>query len=443
MTVIELGELTRDEQAPPPAPPVRLDRRLIREVTVVVIALLTVLGVTGSTSSVRHSVRPLWSTGYGEGDSMTVDDTTLYAGRLADGNATLTAYDLATGRKRWTVPAGGETVALRPAVGGVLVMPDATADVRIPQDNGTFMVQTYTSSTIARDAGTGRALWTLPGDALETYPGSVLLGESDNHGSLTRLRVVGLRDGVTRWTTTVRGIDVWAVADAGGRPTRIVLGGPSGLLTVLDYADGSTLHSGPVSGQWPKIGDNGVYAGLQVIGDRLVISRADNESNESTVYRLDDFQELWQSDGFVIDCGPVLCSMEATGLVGRDPVSGRSLWRRSDLSGMWPLADGRFLGNGSSSLGPYQLVDSATGRGVGDALRGEPTWTGGTLTGSVLLVGIVAADYRLSSVIQLDLDTGGSYLLGTVKAVAHFGCESTPGYLVCAGPDQLDVTAVG
>jgi hypothetical protein len=286
-------------------------------------------------------------------------------------------------------------------------------------------------------------LWTLPGDALETYPGSVLLGESDNHGSLTRLRVVGLRDGVTRWTTTVRGIDVWAVADAGGRPTRIVLGGPSGLLTVLDYADGSTLHSGPVSGQWPKIGDNGVYAGLQVIGDRLVISRADNDSTDSTVYRLDDFQELWHSSGFVIDCGAVLCSMENTGLAGRDPETGQPRWRRSDMGGMSPLANGRILGNGSSSLGPYQLIDPADGRAIGDLVRGEPTWTGGRPSGSVLLVGPVAADVHRSSVIQLDLDTGRSYLLGTIAEVQHFGCQSTPGYLVCARSGGLDVTAVG
>ncbi|MEV6843244.1 hypothetical protein [Actinoplanes sp. NPDC051411] len=445
MTVIELGELTRDGETPPPVPPVRFDRRLIRQATVAVLTVLTVLGVTGSTPSVRHAVRPLWSTAYGEGDSMELDETTLYAGQRQDGGVTLTAYDLATGRKRWAVPAGDETVPLRPVVGGVLVIPETTYDVRVPQDDGTFMVQTNTSSTVARDAGTGRALWTMPGDAIETYPGSVLLGESDGQGSLTRLRVVGLRDGVTRWSTPVHDVNVWAVAvaDAGGRPTRLVLGDPSGMLTVLDYADGSTLHSGRVSGQWPRIDDSGVYASLAVIGDRLVVSRADNESNESTVYRLDDFQELWHSEGFVIDCGKVLCSMEATGLVGRDPATGRPLWRRSDLSGMWPVANGRFLGNGAGSLGPYQLVDSATGRGVGDVVRGEPTWTGSIPAGAVLLVGVVAGDYHLSSVTQFDLDTGASYLLGTIREVVHFGCQSTPGYLVCARPDGLEVTAVG
>jgi hypothetical protein len=443
MTVIELGELTRDGETPPPAPPVRFDRRLIRRVTVAVIAVLTVLGVTGSTPSVRHTVRPLWSTGYGDGDSMALDDTTLYAGQRQGGGVTLTAYDLATGRKRWAVPAGDETVPLRSVVEGVLVIPETTYEVRIPQDDGTFMVQTNASSTVARDARTGRALWTLPGDALDTYPGSVLLGESDGQGSLTRLRVVGLRDGVIRWSMPVHDVNVWAVAVAGGRPTRLVLGDPSGTLTVLDYADGSTLHSGRVSGQWPRIGDNGVYASLGVIGDRLVVSRADNESNESTVYRLDDFQELWHSDGWVIDCGKVLCSMGTTGLVGRDPVTGRPLWQRSDLSGMWPVANGHFLGNGTSSLGPYQLVDSATGRGIGDAVRGEPTWTGDIPAGSVLMVGVVADDYHLSSVTQFDLDTGASYLLGTIKEVVHFGCQSTPGYLVCARPASLDVTAVG
>jgi hypothetical protein len=441
--VIELGELTRDGETPLPAPPVRLDRRLMRKAAVVVIAALTVLGVTGSTPSVRHTLRPLWSTSFGEGDSMTVDAGTLYADQRRDGRMTLRAYDLATGRVRWAAPAGDSTVSLPPVVAGVLVTPDSFFDARIPQDNGTFMVQTYTSSTIARDSGTGRTLWTLPGDALATYPGSALLAESDGQGSLTRLRMVGLRDGVTRWTAPVRDVDVWAVADTGGRPTRIVLGAPSGVLTVLDYADGSTVHTGRVGGQWPRPPGNEVHAEVDVIGDRLVISRADNDSNDSTVYRLDDFQELWHSSGFVIDCGAVLCSMENTGLAGRDPETGQPRWRRSDMGGMSPLANGRILGNGSSSLGPYQLIDPADGRAIGDLVRGEPTWTGGRPSGSVLLVGPVAADVHRSSVIQLDLDTGRSYLLGTIAEVQHFGCQSTPGYLVCARSGGLDVTAVG
>jgi hypothetical protein len=271
----------------------------------------------------------------------------------------------------------------------------------------------------------------------------VLLAESDGQGSLTRLRVVGLRDGVTRWTAPVRDVDVWAVADTAGRPTRIVLGAPSGVLTVLDYADGSTVHTGRVSGQWPQPPGDEVHVGVGVIGDRLVIYRADNDRNDSTVYRLDDFQELWHSAGFVIDCGVLLCSMENTGLAGRDPETGRSRWRRSDLGGMSPLANGRVLGNGSSVLGPYQLVDPADGRPIGDLIRGEPTWTGGRPSGSVLLVGPVAADVHRSSVIQLDLDTGHSYLLGSIREVEHLGCQSTPGYLVCVRSGGLDVTAVG
>jgi putative pyrroloquinoline-quinone binding quinoprotein len=443
MTVIELGELTRDDDREPPASPARLDRRLIRRVTVLVIAVLTVLGVTGSTPSVRHTVRPLWSTSFAENDSMTIDGDTLYAGQQRNGQVTLTAYDLATGRVRWAVPAGDATVSLPPVTAGVLVAPGTFDDARIAQNDGSFMVQTYPSSTIARDAATGHTLWQMPGDALATYPGSVLLGESNGNGRLNRLRVVGLRDGVTRWTRSVPGVDGWATADTADTPTRIVLSSPTGVLTVLNYADGTTVHTGRVRGQWPDTGTNGLYASLEVIGDRLVVSRADHDGNSSVVYRLDDFGEQWHTDGYVIDCGPVLCSIGHDGLVGLDPATGRPRWRRSDLGGVWPIGNGRVLGNGASTLGPYQLVDPATGRGVGDVVRGEPTWSGGPLTGSVLLVGVVAADAHKSSVIQLDLDTGVSYPLGTIDEVQHLGCLSATGYLVCAHLDSLDVTAVG
>jgi outer membrane protein assembly factor BamB len=442
MTVIVLGELTRDGEPAPPAP-VRLHPRLFRRIAVLVIAVLTVLGATGSTPSVRHTLRSVWSIDYGEGDSMAVDDTTLYAGRNEDGNATLTAFDLATGRRRWSVPTGDETVSLRSTLGGVLVMPEAVSDARIPQGNGTFLVQTFTSSTIARDAATGRALWTLPGDALGIYPDSVLMGQADRNGNLTVLRVVGLRDGVPRWTRQLRDIDVWGIGERSGKPAGILLGDRSGLLTLVDYADGSTLHTGRVDAPWRRNPDNGVYGGVQVIGDRLIVEQAGEQANLSAVYRLDDFRELWRSDGFVIDCGTVLCTISDSGLTGHDPDTGRQLWYRYDLNGVWPVGHGRFLGNGPSSQGPYQLLDTRTGRGIGDTVRGEPTWTGGTPSGSVLLVGIVAGDYRRSTVIQLDLDTGRSYLLGAVEESAHFGCLNAPGHLVCAHPDGLEVTAVG
>src|ERR1700761_755867 len=115
MSVIELGEVSRDEEGPPTAPPVRLDRRLFRQIAIVVVAALALLGVTGSTPSVRHNIRPLWSTPFEEGDT---------------------------------------PIPVRPAVGGVLVMPETVVDARIPQDDGTNMIQTFTSSTIARDAAT-------------------------------------------------------------------------------------------------------------------------------------------------------------------------------------------------------------------------------------------------------------------------------------------------
>lgn len=437
MTVIEL---TDGPGAAPPPPPVRLDRRLFRQVSIVVLAALTVLGVTGSTPSVRHNLRPLWTTSYGDGSSMFVLGHTLYAGQARDGNATLAAFDLATGRRRWTVPAGGDSVAPVAARDGVLLLPQALTDVRIPRDGDSFAGQTLTSSTIARDATTGRALWTLPGDALEAFPGSALMARNNLSGHLAGLRVVGLRDGVTRWSRSLRDVDAWGVDVRGGAPAHILVADRSGLLTTVDYADGSTVRTGRVGGFHQR--DAAGYAGLHVIGDRLVITEADDHRHESVVYRLGDLRELWHSGGFLMDCGTVLCATEEDGLSGRDPDTGRRLWSRPDVSGVWPLAGGRLLANGPSGQGPYQLIDPRTGRGLGDTVHGEPSWNG-LPTGAILLVGTITGDYRRSTVVQLDLGTGRSYLLGAIDQAGQSGCVSTPGYLACARPGGIEVTAVG
>jgi outer membrane protein assembly factor BamB len=439
--VIELGVLTGDEDPPPPAP-VRLTRRTIRQVAVSVVAVLTLFTVTASIPPTRHHVRVLWSAAYGEGDATMLTDTTLYLSDDAPGRPTLSAYDLATGRVRWTAPTGDPVPGLLPVLDGVLVTPGSEGDVRIPQPDGSFLNSTQVTRTEGRDPDTGRVLWRRPGDVLREFGDSVLLGESDDQGRLTRLRVVGLRDGTARWSRPVQGVEAWDVAETGGRPTKIVLVSASGLLTLIDYADGRTVRTAQVEWNRPPR-PNGVSTNLLAFGEYLVISRADESAQVSTVYRLATLRQLWHVDGFVMDCRPALCTADLNGLVGHDAATGRPRWRATGMANAWNLGDGRILADAPASRGPHQIIDATTGRPIGDPVRGQATWLYTPRSGSVLILGLAPNRPGVSTVVRLDLDTGGRTLLGTIEEADYFGCQGVAGYLACVRPGRLEVTAVG
>jgi hypothetical protein len=257
--------------------------------------------------------------------------------------------------------------------------------------------------------------------------------------------VIGLRDGRIRWRRPISGVEAWDVAESGdGRPAQIVLIDAAGAVTELDYADGQITHTGRIRWNGPHGGsDSAVLTSLVMFGGYLVISRSDNTAQASTVYRLATLRELWQANGFVLDCGPVLCTMDGSGLVGRDPTTGRPRWQAGDLAGVWNLGHGRILTDAPTARGPHQLIDAATGRLIGDPVRGEATWINAPLPRSVLILGIAATAPGLSTVVRLDLDTGARSLLGTIQEADYFGCQGVPGYLTCVRPGRLEITAVG
>jgi hypothetical protein len=438
--VIELGELTRDE-SPLPAGPMRPTRRLLRQVAASVVAVLTLFTVTGSATPVRHVVRQLWSTPYGQGDSEVIANGLLLVDRESTGTPSLSAYDLATGRMRWSSTTDTAVNGLTPVVGGVLLTPqsgDAFA-IRGPGD-GSFRYGTQAVATVARDAASGRVLWRQTGDERAAFSDSALLGQSDLRGRLISLRVVGLRDGVTRWTRSVPGVDSWAVGRDGDRPTVIVLADSSGTVTVLDYATGRPVSTGRVPGYTPQQLDS-VVAVVQVIGGYLVISRSDNLGEAATVYQLATLQALWHTDGIVLDCGPILCTTNEAGLTGHDPTTGRARWQVPGLGFVWNLGGGRVLADSAATRGPNEILDVATGRPVG--VRGESTWADTPPGPSVVVLGTESDEPNRSTIIRLDFRTGGIALLGTIAASGYYGCEGVPGYLTCIRQSNLEVTAVG
>jgi PQQ-like domain len=439
--VIELGELPREEPLLPPAP-VRLTRRLVRQIVLSAVAVLTLCTVTGSIVPVRHEVHRLWSTPYGEGDAMIVEGGTLYLSRGSVGQQHLTAFDLPTGRVRWSTPADAGSGVVE-VLDRVLIEAASTGDVEIPQPDGSILHSTQVDSTMVRDADTGRELWRHPGDALRVYTTSVLLGESNSQGKLIRLTVVGLRDGVTRWTRAVHAVDGWDVAATGEQPTEIVLADPSGVLTVLDYADGRTGRTGKVRWLAQQQPDDGISTSLTVIGDYLVVTLSTNTAQASTVYRRSTFQKLWHANGFVLDCGPVLCTSDDRSVVGRDPVTGQVRWSAPGMGTVWYVGDGRLLADAPTTAGPHQIIDAVSGRRIGDAVRGDATWVYFPVPPAVVVLGSAPGRPGLNTVIRLDLRNGSRSLLGTIQQAEYSGCQAVPGYLTCVRPDKIDIIAVG
>ena len=440
MRTIDLGEVTRGTVVPVPGP--RLDLRLARRFALAAMVLLTVLTATGSARPEPRGVRPLWTTPFRDGDALYTTDTMAYVGRTAAGGATLTAYDLATGKLRWTAPTGETVTNLTPAgAAGMLLIPDAFADVRRRLADGSNLVSVVITGTAGRDAGTGELLWRGPGEALEVDDATTLLGDHDDQGGVTRLRLVRLRDGGTIWTRETPGLQEWAISTIAGRPAELITATGRGELTILRYADGTLLRTGRVpwvTGQ----AEAGVYAVLTTTPGHLLVTRSLADGRVTTVYRLDDLAELWHTGGDVADCGPVICVLDGITLNGRDPATGARRWHLPGIGGVSWAGDDRVLAASARQDGSYRVVDAATGRPVGDAVSGFGTWVGQPGR-SVLLLRDTAETPPRSAVIRLDLATGAQFLMGAVRRTGQFGCAGVRAYLVCLNGRELDVTAVG
>jgi outer membrane protein assembly factor BamB len=352
---------------------------------------------------------------------MAVDGPTVYLNRTSDaGPPAVTAYDLSTGKARWSALTGAAVAdyGVRPA-GDVLLVPTDGRPAEI--------------ATVALDAATGERLWRSAGDATPSVAsGDALLAESDELGMVTALRLVGLRDGHQVWAHAIVPAEQWTTITEDGRPTSIVTVSHTGDVTVYRYADGDVLHRGRIP--W-----NGVYSStLFPAGPYLVVVRTASAQTVATIYRAADLRALWRSDeqiGYVTGCGVLICTSGVRGVAGREPATGREIWRRDDMNFGWDLGGGRLLLSAAANLASATtvLVDTATGRTIGRPLGGQQAFAAGT-AGSLLLLRGTRTPPGRTAVNRLDLTDGRQTVLGTVDRRAE---------LDCPGDDTLTVTAVG
>ncbi|MBM2623602.1 PQQ-binding-like beta-propeller repeat protein [Actinoplanes sp. LDG1-06] len=426
MTLIELGDT--EAAAEPAAAPVDL-RRLGR----LALAVLTSVGLasmTASTPPAPSLVRPLWTTALQPSDTVATDSRTVYLNRSSpSGPARVFAYDLGTGRLRWSTPTG-DAYGIRTVPGVVLVTTGPSA----PSSPG--------PRTIALDAETGTRLWQATGATSPSAAGDrVLLAENDQSGAITGLRLVGSRNGHPVWRRSITPAEEWTTVTEGGRPTAVVTVTGTGDATVYGYDDGAVRRRSRIP--W-----NGVYsATLFAAGAQLVVVRTASAQTVATVYRAADLRVLWRSDeliGYVTSCGPLICTAGVRGVTGRDPATGRPIWRRDDMRFVWDLGHDRLLLSAAANLDSPTtvLADAATGRTIGRRVAGQKAFVAGP-AGSLTLLRATGKPDDRTAVNRLDLADGRQTPLGTVDRLAEQDCQGASGYLLCPRGNTLTVTAVG
>jgi hypothetical protein len=394
-----------------------------RSVALFVVGVLTLLLATASARPVTPVVAVLWSGAYDrDNDTVTVTPSSLFVFH----QPALTAYDLATGATRWSVPAPAVLPEVPAVADGVVVAPDAFERYFQRPD----LVLARTTRTVARDARSGAVLWRAAGGPEAVGERSVLLADGD------QLRDVGLHDGRTLWSRPAAGlVSVVVLGDA------VVTAAADGRLTVLGYADGAFRRTEKV----PWAG----RAWLSAAGGRLVVtSQGPSGLTSSVVYRPDTLAELWRADGTLADCHAVVCGADAGGLVGYDPDTGAPRWEAGGMTVAWPVADDRIVAS-SEVDGRFQLLDPASGRAVGAVGSGLGSWRTEARSAvadspdpsAVFALRSVTATPGETAVVRIDVATGARSLLGAIARSGWIGCRNVADYLVCLQDSRLTVTA--
>jgi outer membrane protein assembly factor BamB len=397
MRVIDLGDLTE-----PPRAGLSPRRRPAHRWRGAGLALTSAIcaAALNSPPAGESTVRVLWTAPHARTLLTQADQDTVYAHRAVDGGGELTAYDLDSGRVRWSRPTSTATVS----AGWLSVLP-AAGLLLVPAEDGDTAV----------DTRTGTPLWTLTGTVENHGPGTVLVRDRDDRSRSTRLRLVDAADGSTIWERPTGDARAVRVAFRDGRPATIAV--DTGELTLLRYADGEPLATGDL----PRLGVD--EPALTFAGGHLLVQRHYRSGFTVTAHRLDTLAERWRVErtggGGADDCGAVICLSSSAGIAGLDPGTGVEKWARPGDRGSWPVDGDRAVvareprtsGEGRRPL--LSLIDTGSGRSLGPEIAGEPVFS--TVGGRRLLVVRTPDSPVAPAVVQnLDLGTGRGSVIGAV-----------------------------
>jgi outer membrane protein assembly factor BamB len=430
MTVIELGEVSSGSSPEEPsAPPRRSD---VRRIAVLVVAVLTVLLVTGSERPEPRGLPLLWSVPLA-GDQFVLTADSLYM-QASAGRPELIAYDAADGTVRWRRPAGQPEYWINTDVPGVLLVPDFT-DQQVTDENGDTSTQPVVTETAALDPRTGRELWRSSGEASLRSGDLIQMSVWDDRSAgATRFLVVNRADGRVVWQIEPRpAVTNWTATGADPqRPDRFITATKDGLVEVRRMDTGAVV----IRKQLPwLLPDSPVGAFAQLFGARsvLFVIREDAGRQVIDAYRPETLDRLWSrainmSHNF-FECGGRICISTGQGTVEAvDAATGKPAWTSAGWDYAREITPDRLLTE--HHQGEFSgLIDATDGRKILQFPDGLNLVD--QTTGTVISLGANLTEPPGSPVSQPAAD-GTVVLRGLVGPVGNAGCQYTAGRLACA-----------
>ncbi|GIG92399.1 outer membrane protein assembly factor BamB family protein [Plantactinospora endophytica] len=320
MTVlIDLGvERGLPDAETPPSPGSR--RVSVRWLAGLFSGLLVLFGLTAAAPP-GGALRPTGSLDVpAESTYFVADDVLLVSAALVGRSSTLTAYDLPSGERRWTVPV---TIAGRhhaERVGDLLLVAEVDSVGR-------------RTVTAARSARTGEIRWSRPGRVIRVAGSEVGLGVSEVRsvsGAGRRLEgaveAVDLATGEVRWRLPLSSTAV--VQPVPGVPDRVLVVNDNVTAELHDLATGALVGTGEL----PPA--DYAQSNPRVVGDRLVLRHPVGQEPTISGYDLPGLSLRWTRPGagtgeVVRDCAGMACLDGESRVVALDPVTGAEQWSRA------------------------------------------------------------------------------------------------------------------
>lgn len=411
--------------------PVRSRRRPGHRAPLAALLLVVVLLLAGGSAATASPFTPLATIAFPDISAITLGGGGLF---VAGGTATaptVARYQPETGALTWTT-----AVPQRADVMGYL---DAA---------GVLTVWSYGQDTpnqvAVLDGATGALLWSLSGDVFG-LPGPnarTALTVAADPNSPSQARYIDLRTGQAIWSRPVPALaqvvttDVRAPADAAGF---VVVAAPDGTVTLLARDTGAVVGGLKIDPLVPIGADPNSpdIAVLTLIGGRLLVARRMGAPDaEVASYDLPALTLRWRRGGslpgYPWPCGANLCLSGVAGdMTAVDPDTGATRWTAKGWQTAGDLAGGRMLALANGSTAHAGILDSATGRLLGDL----GTWT--ILADPVYRLATRPAYGTASTWIGvLDPDRATVRPLGMLDRVRTGGCVSRGDVLACQTLDH-------